>query len=348
MKTITEITNSNEYNFLRTNPHLKDKLIFLTFGGSHAYGTNTPNSDTDIRGCALNSKEDILTLNNFEQVIDNTTDTTIYSFNKLIQLLCNCNPNCIELLGCKPEHYLIYNEVGKEMLANRKMFLSGKAVNSFGGYANQQLRRLQNAVARDALNQPEKERHMLLSMKNMMMTFDERYSAFPQGGIELFIAESDKEDMETEIFMNINLKNYPLRDCKSMLNEMQEIIKVYGKLNHRNNKKEEAGLNKHAMHLIRLYLMAIDIFEKEEIITYRENDLPMLMEIRNGKYMNEDGTYQAEFFEMVDNLEKQLHYAQENSSLPTSCNMKQVNEFVASVNEKVILGRIKNSILGFY
>ena len=160
MCNINEIVCSSEYNFLRTNPLLKDKLIFLTYGGSHAYGTNTQNSDTDIRGCALNSREDILTLNKFEQVIDNATDTTIYSFNKLIQLLCNCNPNCIELLGCKPEHYLIYNEAGKEILANRKMFLSRKAVNSFGGYANQQLRRLQNAVARDALGQPEKERHV--------------------------------------------------------------------------------------------------------------------------------------------------------------------------------------------
>ena len=219
------------------------------------------------------------------------------------------------------------------------MFLSRRAVKSFGGYANSQLRRLQNAVARDSLTQANKEEHMMLSIKNMMMSFDERYKAFPEGGIELYIAESDK-DMETEIFMNINLNHYPLRDCKSMLNEMQEIIKIYGKLNHRNNKKTEGSLNKHASHLIRLYLMAIDIFEKEEIITCREKDLPMLMEIRNGKYMNEDGTYHAEFFVMVDELEKQLHYAQEGSSLPASPDMKLINEFVSSVNERVVLDKV--------
>ena len=60
---------------------------------------------------------------------------------------------------------------------------------------------------------------------------------------------------------------------------MNEVIKAYGKLNHRNNKKDAPHLNKHAVHLIRLYLMAIDIFEKEEIITYRSDDLDLLLSI---------------------------------------------------------------------
>ena len=29
-----------EYSFLKTNPHLGKNIIFLTFGGSYAYGTN--------------------------------------------------------------------------------------------------------------------------------------------------------------------------------------------------------------------------------------------------------------------------------------------------------------------
>ncbi len=31
---IKEMVNGPEYEFLRTNPHLKDKIIFLTLGGS--------------------------------------------------------------------------------------------------------------------------------------------------------------------------------------------------------------------------------------------------------------------------------------------------------------------------
>ena len=40
------------------NPKVRP-IIFLCLGGSHAYGTNVPESDVDIRGCALNSRQDI-------------------------------------------------------------------------------------------------------------------------------------------------------------------------------------------------------------------------------------------------------------------------------------------------
>ena len=105
---IKEVIKNKEYNFLRENEHLKDNVVLLALGGSYAYGTNNENSDIDIRGITLNSKEDLLSINEpFEQFVDNNTDTTIYAFNKIIKLLINCNPNTIELLGCLPEHYII-------------------------------------------------------------------------------------------------------------------------------------------------------------------------------------------------------------------------------------------------
>lgn len=48
---------SEEYAFLRNDPNLRNKIILLGLGGSHAYGTNKEGSDLDIRGCALHSKE---------------------------------------------------------------------------------------------------------------------------------------------------------------------------------------------------------------------------------------------------------------------------------------------------
>ena len=337
---IKEIIERPEYSFLKSNERLGNNIIFLTFGGSHAYGTNIETSDIDIRGCAFNSKSDILGMSNFEQVINNETDTTIYSFNKLISLIINCNPNTIEMLGCNPDHYIIQNPIGSELLNNKKMFLSKKAMHSFGGYANQQLRRLQNALARDSYPQTEKERHIMGSVKSAMMDFSNRYTEFPEGSIKLSIDKSENEEIESEIFVDVNLKKYPLRDYKNIWSDMNNIVKDYGKLNKRNNKKDDLHLNKHAMHLIRLYLMCLDILEKEEINTYRYNDIELLMSIRNGLFQKEDGTFRVEFFDMVDDYEKRLEYAKNNTSLPEKPNYKKIEEFVISVNGRVVRSEI--------
>ena len=335
---IREMVNGSEYEFLRTNPHLDGRIIFLTLGGSYFYGTNVETSDVDVRGCALNSPSDLLGLTSFEQVVNTQTDTTVYSFNKLVSLLLNCNPNTIEMLGCKPEHYFYLTDIGKEMIDNRKLFISKRAVQSFGGYATQQLRRLENAVARDKLSQARREEHIRNSMEGAVRSFKDRYTSFDKGSVQLYTAESQREDLDREIFANIRLEGYPAREFNSMMNDLHNVLADYEKLNHRNKKKDDNHLNKHAMHLIRLYLICLDILEKGDIITYREADHDLLMDIRNGKYQQEDGTYRQEFFDMVSEFEKKLAYAKENTSLPEHPDMKKVEEFVMDVNRRSLDG----------
>lgn len=339
---IKNLVNSSEYDFLRTNNNLGKNIILLTLGGSHAYGTATDKSDVDVRGCALNSKMQILTNQNFDQVCEEKTDTTIYSFNKLISLLSNVNPNTIEMLGCLPEHYLYLNPIGQELIDNAHIFLSKKAVYSFGGYANQQLRRLDNKAVR-LVNQSQREQHILNSIKNAYVTFPERYFDFSEDNINLYIDESDQDEYDTEIFMDISLHHYPLRDYKSMWSEMNNIVKDYSKIGKRNKHAiEHEKLGKHMMHLVRLYYMCFDILEKEKIVTYREKEHDLLMDIRNGKYLDDNRQPIPEFFEMVDALEKRLEYDKENTSLPYKPNYKEIMEFTASVNERVVKDEIKN------
>ena len=60
--------------------------------------------------------------NTFKEFNDRKTDTVIYSFNKLIPLLSNSNPNVIEMLGCNPEHYLHISDIGQELLNHKLQF----------------------------------------------------------------------------------------------------------------------------------------------------------------------------------------------------------------------------------
>ena len=85
---LNAIVQSQEYDFLRTNKHLGKNILFLTLGGSHAYGTNTTNSDVDVRGVV--GSPDILGFNHFEQVIDNKTDTVIFAIGKFVSMLVQC------------------------------------------------------------------------------------------------------------------------------------------------------------------------------------------------------------------------------------------------------------------
>lgn len=150
-----ELKNS-KYNFLRTNPHLGYNIVLLGLSGSHAYGTSIDSSDLDIRGIALNNSREILLGQDFEQVTGpENTDVCVYSFMKMMRLLAECNPNCIEILGLKPEHYLYISPIGNLLLENKDMFLSKRAAYTYGGYIHSQMRHLEKFVDNPA-PRPEK------------------------------------------------------------------------------------------------------------------------------------------------------------------------------------------------
>ncbi len=328
--------NTPTYGFLRENEHLGKNIILLTLGGSHAYGTDVDTSDLDIRGCALNNKREILVNENFGQVTDEGTDTTIYAFNKLIPLLSGCNPNTIELLGNRPEHYLYVSAVGRELLDQSGLFLSKRAVHSFGGYANQQLRRLDNKAAR-LVDQEGNERHILKTIEHAAYEWQGRYFSMPGDSVRLYIDQAVQEGYDSEIFMDISLNHYPLRDYKCLWAEMHGIVKSYAKVGKRNaNAISHGKLGKHMMHLIRLYMMCLDILEQEKIVTYREKEHSLLMDIRNGKYLDDNRQPIPAFFEMVDDYEKRVDYAARNTSLPEEPDYGKIREFVAGVNERVV------------
>lgn len=304
----------------------KDELILCGYGGSIAYGTNVPGSDTDIRGIKLSSANDILgCLKDPEQFVSNQTDTVIYSLNKMIKLFCSCNPNAIEILGLLPEHYLQISPEGQLLLDNAHLFLSRQAVNSFGGYAMSQLNRLINKSGRGTQELTANETR---SLKKAINSFSERYAKYGYGNSKVTAEQKD-----TDIMISMNLTDVPMNVVLQILNEFASINKDYSSSTRNTKAAEHHKLSKHMMHLIRLYMMGTDILLKEQIITYRGNDHELLMSIRNGDYLEADQmTPTKAFEELLTEYQAKFNEAKAATKLPDNPDMNAVNELVKKIN----------------
>lgn len=353
---IKKIIQNSEYDFLRTNEHLGNRIGMLYLGGSISYGTNLPGKgDVDLRGFAFEKKSDLIGFTEFNEFVETDTDTTIYGVNKYISLLEKCNPNIIESLGCREDHYFYLSDTAKKIIDNTEIFLSQIAFNSFGGYASQQLSRLENALSLNSVDAKKKLEHLLRSLENAVRSFAERYQIIDydftnfyhkkmplhgKNGLCIYIGETDKNIGE-EVLIDLKVENYPVRDLAAIFSEMSAISKTYNKLNQRNKKKDEEHLDKHAMHLIRLYYMAFDILENHKVITFRDKERDELLAIRQGKYRKEDGSYEKSFFEYRDELEKRLNYAYKHTTLPEKPDREKIQELVIEINESIIKENIQ-------
>ena len=107
-----------------------------------------------------------------------------------------------------------------------------------------------------------------------------------------------------------------------------------------NVKKTDAALCKHAMHLIRLLLMGIEILQTGKVNTRRsDSEIELLMDIRTGKYLI-DGKMDANFYTLTNVLDGALGKAYESSKLPEEPDWERINKFLYQVNYETIQRRI--------
>lgn len=117
--------------------------------GSKAYGLDTKNSDTDIKGIYLLPTKEVLSLNFDPQhtTKDNTDPDWVYhEVGKFMKLAMGGNPTVTELLFLDDYTYL--TPVGELLIANRDAFISTKGVQkAYRGYAMGQARDLAKRFA---------------------------------------------------------------------------------------------------------------------------------------------------------------------------------------------------------
>ena len=103
-----------------------------------------------------------------------------------------------------------------------------------------------------------------------------------------------------------------------MWNDFNSIVKSYNKIGKRNSHAlEHRKIGKHMMHLIRLFMMGLDILEAGKIRTYRgrgsgggeivaevtegayTDEYTLLMDIRSNRFLSEDNQVLPEFYDIL-------------------------------------------------
>ena len=258
-------------------PFWESNLIYRVVAGSQAYGLDTPESDLDVRGVCIPPRRYLLGLSPFEQWEhqEEAGDVVIYALAKFVRLALACNPNVIELLHTDPRHVLFVNDYGRRLLEHRHLFLSKRAGQSFTEYAISQLRRI------------ERHHRWIINPPDHQPT-PEEFAAWPAEGRYKF------PDNDAYRAYQAALKHW---------NQYQEW--------QRNRNPARAELErqygydtKHAVHLLRLLKMGMEILETGQVHVYRP-DLEWLRAVRHGLLSYEEllalaATYEARLGQLYD------------------------------------------------
>lgn len=298
--------------------------IFECVAGSHSYGTSIEGvSDKDSRGIYICPPGYVLSpFNRMDDIEDKENDRIYMDLKKWFNLCSNSNPNIIETLFTDPENYIYRDDkVMDKIAANRDLFLSKKARDSFSGYALSQLKRIKGHNKWINSPKPEKAPEIIcyckvinengLEYKDVIKINELSKQCFlveTHGSTVYRIFECDQYFSEKLGFFNKDMNDIKAIDIMDkILVERGAIFRGILFVNHDEYKKErtehsqywewkknrnpvrakmeEESLfdRKHGMHLIRLLLMAKEI-ATEGIVRVRRPDAKFLLEIRDGKY----------------------------------------------------------------
>jgi predicted nucleotidyltransferase len=149
------------------NFDLDKHTVFITLGGSQAYGIATPQSDYDYRGIVIAPRSNYVGLKNkFETAsgreiyknfpvgffqgdprVGPTTieepDLQFYELRKFVLLAIDNNPSVLEILFTDESDILRRHPILDRLIENRDKLISKASKYRFCGYAFQQLKRIQ-------------------------------------------------------------------------------------------------------------------------------------------------------------------------------------------------------------
>ena len=198
---------------------------FLT--GSHLYGTNTPESDVDLRGVFVPPEPYFLGfLQNVKQFEDKENDIVFYDLRKFLKLAANNNPNILEMLYIPDKMMKSASPMWYNIVAHRHLFVAKTSFKTFMGYAHAQIKRIERHYGKEPNPDRNPKRAALekkfgYDTKHAMHIFRLGYECqelFKTGEITFPLKEATK-------LLQIKNGLYTFEEVKEHFKEMEEELK---------------------------------------------------------------------------------------------------------------------------
>ncbi len=335
-------------------------IIFECIAGSRAYGLDTPQSDTDIRGVFILPEDDFYSLNYVDQVNNETNDIVYYELKKFMELCLKNNPNILELLNV-PDECILYKHPLFDKIQT-DYFLSKQCELSFANYAYAQIKKARG-LEKKIVNPMEKERKSVLDFcvvytngesKKLKTFLSEKGIAQEDCGISSVPNLKDcynlyhsitipykgiiKSDMANDVALSsipkeekaIAMVYFNKEGYSTYCKKYKEYWEWVEKRNEeRYNTTVTHGKNydsKNMMHTFRLLHMAKEI-AIENTINVKRKDRAFLLDIKNGVY---------DYDQLVSWAEERKNELQELyavSSLPERPKIEEVNQLLIKIRK---------------
>lgn len=340
----------------------KNSLILLEcISGSRAYGLETPQSDTDIKGVFILPKRNFYAGEYIPQISNKTNDIVFYELGRFIELLSVNNPNILELLNTSEESIVFKHPCMNSI--STQCTISKLCKNTFGKYALSQIKKARG-LNKKILNPVDKTRKNILSFcyvnrKNgslSLLSFLEQknwnqkncgLSKIPhmkdlyglyhsRDGVFKGLMQSDKSnnlslssipvDHKQECLLYFNKDGYSsyCKDYKDYWHWVENRNDARYSSSQKNQKNYDT---KNMMHTFRLLEMAIEIAKFQEVRVKR-SDRAFLLSIKNGKHSYDDLLAKA------NAKQKELEKLFNKSTLPETPNIKFLKSELIRIREE--------------
>lgn len=344
--------------------HSESIQLLRCISGSKAYGLDTPESDTDIKGVFILPKMAYYGLQYISQVNNSSNDIVYYELQRFFDLLLKNNPNILELLGTEQQDILYRHPVMKKITPD--LFLSKLCKDTFAGYATSQVKKARglnkkivNPIARErkeitdfcyvitlagslplsqwlndnSITQEQcgltkvphsRDLYFLYIDIQHLANFNGITSGKNANDVSL---SSVTKNMIPVACLSFNKDGYSTY-CKNY-REYWEWVNIRNETRHKKNLENEKNYDaKNMMHTFRLLTMAEEIASEGKIFV-RRKDREFLLHIRNGAFEYDT------LVKMADEKTQHIDQLYASSSLPDRPDMEKSGQLLAEIRDYI-------------